>query len=185
MGDIMRNLAIGGWILAVLLGGVLYFILRPISPQGGFGDCPSSKVGTIFGIQTKTPISDQIISGPHPGKLKIRYATAPGVCVDGQSGNIHLYHLLTTGGDFTLTFASNLAGQAAWPLNASDAIQTADSPNGPWAPVPGAAVTANGATLTFSIPTTPGHNYFYRLQYTNPGGVPGNLQPVDPAIQNH
>jgi hypothetical protein len=182
----MRKFAIGGgWALAVILGVSLFFVLRPFNPSRGFGDCPSSGPGTIFGAQARTPISDQIIHGASPGKLKIRYAAAPGVCVDGQSGNIHLYGNRTTGCDFTLTFASYLAGQAAWPLDASKAIGVSDHPNGPWIALSGAAVSGNGAVLTFSIPYQHGRNYFYQLQYTNPLGPPDNLQPVEPAIQNH
>jgi hypothetical protein len=181
----MRNLAIIGWVLALTLAGGLFLVLRPFHPTHGFGDCPSSGPGTIFGAQTRTPIADQIINGPSAGKLKIRYAAAPGVCIDGQSGNIHLYGNRTTGGDFTLTFASYLAGQAAWPLDASKAVGVSDHPQGPWTSVPSAAVTGNGAVLTFSIPYQNGRNYFYQLQYTNPNGQPDNLQPVEPAIQNH
>ena len=181
----MRNLAIVGWIIAVLFGGILFLVLRPFNPSPGFGDCPNTGPGTIFGAKARTPIFDQIIHGATPGKLKIRYAAAPGVCIDGQSGNIHLYGNLTTGGDFSLTFATNLAGQAAWPLDETKAIEVSDHPHGPWSSVPGASVTGNGALLTFSIPYQHGHNYFYQLQYTNPMGSPGNLQPVEPAIQNH
>ncbi len=182
----MRNLAIGGgWALAVLLGVALFFVLRPPSPRS-FGDCPGTGPGTIHGPPTRTPVADQIVNGPQPGKLKIRYVAAPGICIDGQSGNIHLYGNKTTGGDFTLTFALNLAGQAAWPLDGNKAVQESNNPNGPWTQVPGGGhVASNGAELAFSIPYEAGRNYFYMLQYTNPAGPPDNLQPVEPAIQNH
>jgi hypothetical protein len=120
--------------------------------------------------------------------LKLGQGVAKGLCVEGSSGDIHTFHDLTDVGTLYVTFDPTLAGRAAWPSNVADAVQTQDA-HGAWVPWPGATYFSGGV-LGFSVPAaTPPPNgvilYRYRLQYTDPRGAPGNLQPVEPMVVNH
>ncbi|HEY1415175.1 MAG TPA: hypothetical protein VGF42_04755 [Caulobacteraceae bacterium] len=163
----------------------------PPPPAVASGDCPNKGPGTLFGPMAMTAVTDQIdnsAADDQPLSLKLQYAAGLGVCVDGGDGEIHIYGDKAGGAQFTLTFAPGLAGKATWPTDATQAIQIADKPDGPFAAPPATswnpppAVMGGGTILMFTVPSEPGRTYYYRLQYLDSTGAP---ETVDSKIINY
>ena len=107
----------------------------------------------------------------------------PGVCIEGASGDIHIYKNLTDAVQITLTFADP---SLRWPANPGVAAQAApeNSPTfGQWPFPVYPQVSPDQKTLTFTLPAKgPGHNYRYFLQYLDGQNM---LLPAEPIIVNH
>jgi hypothetical protein len=126
--------------------------------------------------------------GSGPLSLKLGQGIAKGLCVEGASGDIHTFHALTDVGALYVTIDPSLAGKAVWPSNVTDAVQI-QGPGDIWTPWPNATYDPGGV-LAFSVPAPAAPPsgpavYHYRLQYTDPGGPPGNLHTVEPMVVNH
>jgi hypothetical protein len=177
-------------LLAIGVAGCGAPAPAPAASNVAATDCPDAGPGQAFGPPAQTAVADQIVNSAADGQpisLKLQYAAGLGVCVDGKTGDIHLYGDKAAGAQFTLSFAPHLAGQATWPADATQAIQISETAAGPftapsvnsWNPAP--AVAGGGTILIFTVPYEKGHNYHYRLQYLDSTGA---LQTVEPMIIN-
>lgn len=174
----MRNLAIFGVILVVLIGGVLYFVFRP-HPSPGAGICP-----TTSGNGPPAPsvaYSDQFMNVGSPSALVLKPTTVlptadPGLCIDQGTGDIHLYHKQATHIALSLTFDPSL--NLKWPTDATAAFDV--SPQATYQPT---EVSADQKTLTvFLLAKSGGQKYPYVATYLDAQGNPFH---TEPGIQNH
>jgi hypothetical protein len=185
MGDIMRNLAIGGAILVVLLGGVVFFLLRPFHHATAAGTCPPQ-----WGTGPPSPVvlsySDQFLNLPPPGSSgltikprDLHVDTHPGLCIDQGTGDIHLYHKQATRIQLTLTIDPSLNRlNLHWPADANAAFDV--SPQATYQPP---SVSGDQKTLTvFLLAKDQGQKYPYVATYLDGQDNPFH---TEPGIQNH
>jgi len=176
----MRNLAIGGAILVVLLSGVLLFVLKPFHPSPGTGICP-----TTSGNGPPAPsvaYSDQFVNVAASGSALVMKpntvlpATDPGLCIDQGTGDIHLYHNQATHIALSLTLSPSL--NLRWPTDTTAAFDV--SPQALYQP---STVSADQMTLTvFLLAKDQGQKYPYVATYLDSQGNPFH---TEPGIQNH
>jgi hypothetical protein len=109
----------------------------------------------------------------------------PGICIDGSTGDIHLYKNLIDAVQISLTFAD---ASLRWPLDPNVAFQIAPVPSpahGPW-PFAGTkppTVSGDQRTLVITLPAKgQGHNYNYLLQYLDSQNA---LHQAEPMVVNH
>jgi hypothetical protein len=175
----MRNLAIGGAILVVFLGGILFLVLKPFHPSTGSGICPPTS-GT--GPPSPVHYSDQFTNVAPAGSALVMKpntrlpSTYPGLCIDQASGDIHLYHKQATQVQLDLTLDPTL--HLLWPTDPIAAFDV--SPQAVYQP---ATVSTDQKTLTvFLLAKDQGQKYPYVATYLDSQGNPFH---TEPGIQNH
>lgn len=175
----MRNLAIGGVILVVLLGGVLFFILRPFHPSPA-GICPNTSgngpplpsVAYSDQFVNVAPAGQNLTIKPHT----VLPVTDPGLCIDQGTGDIHLYHKQATHISLSLTLDPSL--NLRWPTDPTAAFDV--SPQAVYQPT---EVSGDQKTLTlFLLAKDQGQKYPYVATYLDSQGNPFH---AEPGIQNH
>jgi len=176
----MRNLAIGGAILIVLLGGVLFFVLKPFHPSPGTGICPTTSgngpplPGVAYSDQfvNVAPAGAALVVKPHT----MLPTTNPGLCIDQGTGDVHLYHKQATRIVLSLTLDPSL--HLLWPTDPTAAFDV--SPQATYQP---ATVSADQTTLTvYLLAKDQGQKYPYVATYLDSQGNPFH---TEPGIQNH
>ena len=175
----MRNLAIASVILAVVLIGVLFLVLR-LHPSPGAGVCPPTSGNGP--PQPSVAYSDQFVNvGPAGSALVMKphtmlVTTYPGLCVDQGTGDIHLYHKQATHIALSLTLDPSL--NLRWPTNTTAAFNV--SPQALYQPT---EVSADQKTMTvFLLAKDQGQKYPYVATYLDSQGNPFH---TEPGIQNH
>jgi hypothetical protein len=110
----------------------------------------------------------------------------PGVCVDGLTGDIHVYGSKAKRVTVMLRFNPALSFNAIWPISPADALQVSFNPAGPWAPPKTPPSYFNPRTLQFVIDYAHGERpYYYRLQYVDPNDPDAKPHPIIGMISNH
>lgn len=110
----------------------------------------------------------------------------PGVCVDGATGDIHVYGSRARQVTVLLRFNPALSFAAVWPVYPKDALQVSFNADGPWTAPKNTPAYFNPRTLQFVIDYAHGERpYYYRLQYVDPNDPEARPHPIVGMISNH
>lgn len=110
----------------------------------------------------------------------------PGVCVDGATGDIHLYGSKVKQVTVLMSFNPALSFNAVWPMYPKDALQVSFNPGGPWTAPKTPPIYFNPRTLQFVIDYNHGERpYYYRMQYVDPNDPDARTHAIVGMVDNH